>query len=93
MKGKISRSCCGRPRMIDNIRIAKLSNFMNYESVENLKMLKREIRLQAKESYKKDSLAGNNLDCMKISVRWIGRYTKLLDNGQLSQNVVTIIPS
>ena len=59
--------------MIDNIRRAKLSNFMNDESVENLKMLKREVRLQAKESYKRDSLLGNNLDYMKIAVTSVGR--------------------
>ena len=46
---------------------------MNDESVENLKMLKREIRLQAKESYKRDSLLGNNLDYMKIAVTSVGR--------------------
>ena len=84
-KGKKPRSSSGRPRKIDNIGLENICSFKKDESDEHLNCLKRQIRLEAKETHERSNSAGNQLDYIKISKRTVGRYTKMVDNVQVTK--------
>jgi hypothetical protein len=69
----------------DNIGLEKICSLKKEESDEDLKSLKRQIRLEAKETHERSNSARNQLDYIKISKRTVGRYTKMVDNVQVTK--------
>jgi len=82
---KKPRSSSERPRKIDNIGLENICSFKKDESDEHLNCLKRQIRLEAKETHERSNSAGNQLDYIKISKRTVGRYTKMVDDVQVTK--------
>ena len=76
------RNSSERPRKVG---LENICSFKKDESDEHLNCLKRQIRLEAKETHERSNSAGNQLDYIKISKRTVGRYTKMVDNVQVTK--------